>query len=184
MKVENSQEKNQVKIEQETVEDFDGVQNVWHKTWLATYPSSEVGVSIEDINKYFLNAFPPERIERLKSEVRKPKEGVFNYVAKINGKVVGHFVFILDEKCDQLESIYILPEYQGRGIGRLFWEKALKLVTKNKPVKVNVMSYNQNAIDFYKKLGFVDTGIRYVDEDFVLPVSKSKFPKMDMEFIP
>ena len=183
MAQENSQENSRVKIEKETVQDFDEVHSIWHKTWLATYPNEVIGVTKEDINKYFTDRYTTDKIQELKDEVVNPKDGIHSFVAKVNGKVVGHFVFMDEGENDRLESIFILPEYQGRGIGTSFWKEVRNLFTKGKPIKVNVIEYNSNAIEFYKKLGFVEVD-RYIDEDSVMPVSKTKLPKIEMEFIP
>ncbi len=183
MILENSQENTQVKIGKETVQDFDEVHSLWHNTWVATYTNEVVGVTKEDIDKYFANRYTPDKIQELKDEVVNPKDGTHSYVAKVNGKVVGHFVFMDEGGNDRLESIFILPEYQGKGIGTLFWKEVRNLFTKGKPIKVNVIAYNENAIAFYKRLGFVEVE-RYIDEDSVMPISKTKLPKIEMEFIP
>lgn len=54
-----------------------------------------------------------------------------------------------------------MPEYQGRGIGKMFWNEALSFFDKDKDIFVEVADYNLNAINFYRQLGFVDTGKRF-----------------------
>lgn len=62
----------------------------------------------------------------------------------------------------------------------MFWEKCLSFLDKNKETIVQVATYNEKAISFYKKLGFVDTGKRFTEERFVMPISGSKIPEMEM----
>jgi ribosomal protein S18 acetylase RimI-like enzyme len=179
MKLEQ-QEKLQIKIEKENIEDFEAVHELWHTTWLSTYPNKEVGVTEEDINTYYSTRFTTEKIQELKNDVISPGKGVNSFVAKVNGKVVGHFVFIVGEKEDQLESIYVSPEFQGKGVGSQFWNEIKNLTTKGKIIKVNVISYNQNAISFYEKLGFVkvkDLG----NVGAEMPISKIRLPEIEME---
>lgn len=59
-----------------------------------------------------------------------------------------------------------LPEYQGLGLGRVLWEEAKKIFDSQKDIIVHVASYNNKAINFYKKLGFVSTGKIFFDERF------------------
>lgn len=76
-------------------------------------------------------------------------------------------------------TIYLLPEYFGKGIGTKLWKQAQKVFDPNKDIYVEVVTYNKRAIEFYKKLGFVDTGKRLVDERFKMK-SGSIFPEMEM----
>lgn len=56
-----------------------------------------------------------------------------------------------------LHKIYILPEHQGRGLGRLLMEKAAEYVRNNKKtdsarLELNV-NRNNKAVDFYRHYG-------------------------------
>ena len=53
-----------------------------------------------------------------------------------------------------LTTIYVHPDYQGQGIGQALFETICAFLDKTKPIGLRVVSYNENAIHFYKKRGF------------------------------
>ncbi len=57
-------------------------------------------------------------------------------------------------------------------------DRSKKVFDKNKDTVVEVTTYNNKAIEFYKKLGFIDTGRRWSDEKFK---TKSGFMTTEME---
>jgi GNAT superfamily N-acetyltransferase len=57
--------------------------------------------------------------------------------------------------CLRLNQLFILPEYQGRGIGTLCMMHVLKDAAAYKlPVRLRVLKVNSRAAAFYKRLGF------------------------------
>jgi ribosomal protein S18 acetylase RimI-like enzyme len=78
-----------------------------------------------------------------------------------------------------MEAIYILPEYQRLGIGSSVWREAQKLLDPKKDVVVQVAAYNTDAIEFYKRRGFRDTGKRWAEKKFRLK-SGAVIPAMEM----
>lgn len=102
------------------------------------------------------------------------------YIAKDeNNKVLGFFSvehFYGSENKTKLHKIYILPENQGKGIGKLMIDQAVKLAKKNnsESLILNVNRYN-SAFQFYEKLGFsiiqtidLEIGNGYLMEDYVM----------------
>jgi len=61
----------------------------------------------------------------------------------------------------EIQGIYLLDAYQKNKIGRKMIEFALEQLVTEKYSKVGlwVLNTNENAINFYKKMGFSDTGI-------------------------
>lgn len=72
-----------------------------------------------------------------------------------------------EDDCE-LEKIYILPKYKGRGFGRF----ALKHIIDNmqtlgkKNLVLDVVDTNTSAISFYKSFGFKKVGTTILDEPF------------------
>lgn len=169
-----------ITIQKPTKEDVRGVQEVFYKTWLATYPNDEVGVTKEDIEEKFKNRNSDENIKlRTEKYLNIPNNELF-LVAKDDTKVVGIFIFVKKEDYNQLQAIYVLPEYQGKGIGMMFWNKAKEFMDNDKDTLVQLATYNKGAEIFYKKLGFVDTEKRFSDEKYKMPVSGVIIPEMEM----
>lgn len=74
----------------------------------------------------------------------------------------------------RIHKIYVLPETQGRGIGKMLIDHAGMLARENgsQALSLNVNRYN-NAQEFYKKIGFeitgeedIDIGRGYLMEDY------------------
>jgi ribosomal protein S18 acetylase RimI-like enzyme len=64
-------------------------------------------------------------------------------------------------------------------VGTAIWHEAAKFIDPTKDTFLEVADYNENAINFYKKLGFEDTGKRITDERFRMK-SGSIIPEMEM----
>ena len=158
--------------------DARGIQEVFYKTWLATYPNTDVGITVEDIEDKFKDAFTVETLTKRREKIANPPDGQFLLVAKDNDKVVGLCSVMKETERNKLSTLYVLPEYQGKGVGRALWEQACSFLDMNKDTYLEVATYNANAIAFYSKLGFEDTGKR-LDFHAVMK-SGNAIPEMEM----
>ena len=79
-----------------------------------------------------------------------------------------------NKKVTRIHKIYILPEAQGKGVGKLLIEKVVALAKENQSevISLNVNKFNK-AVSFYKKIGFeivaeedLDIGNGYLMEDY------------------
>ncbi|MDR3349266.1 MAG: GNAT family N-acetyltransferase [Acidaminococcales bacterium] len=52
---------------------------------------------------------------------------------------------------EKIEMLFIIPHMRGKGIGRTFIDYAVK---KLRVKKVDVNEQNENAVEFYRKMGF------------------------------
>ena len=66
----------------------------------------------------------------------------------------------MEKSCYELERIYLTEEMQQKGFGKLMIEKSIKEAkAKNKTeLWLGVWDQNPAAIEFYKKMGFVEFG--------------------------
>lgn len=152
-----------ITIQKAVPEDALGIGEVFYRTWLATYPNKEVGVTVEDIEFKF-----KDRKNKDGSRYANLPDNVLFLTAKVENSVVGVCRLVKDEKENELKAIYVLPEYQGRGIGKMFWTETLNFFDSTKDTIVKVVTYNKNAIEFYKRLGFKETEKIFYDETFRL----------------
>lgn len=162
-------------------EDVNEIQDVFYKTWLLTYPNQDLGITTQDIDELFKNSYDKETLNNFADKIRSLPSHVKFFVAVMDDKVIGLCRIFLKEEHNQLNAIYILPEYQGRGIGSILWGEAQKMLDINKKTIVQVATYNINAIKFYEKLGFKDNGKRFTEERHRMPISKVLIPEMEME---
>lgn len=168
-----------IRITTATQEDVQGIQEVLYRTWLATYPNEEFGITVDDIEDRFNDRKREEALAKRKKYISDPPIGDTMLVAKEVHRIVGLCRVIRHEDKNELVAIYVLPELQGRGVGKLLWQQAKKFFDPKKDTIVQVATYNKNAIGFYKKLGFQDTGKRLKDEKFKMK-SGSIIPEMEM----
>jgi ribosomal protein S18 acetylase RimI-like enzyme len=162
-----------------TIDDVNGIQKVFHDTWLKTYPNEEFGITVDDIEDKFSDRFTEEGIKKATEKIINPLEGSTTFVAKEGDTVVGVCRILISRKENRLGALYVLPDSQKKGIGKKLWEQAQKLFDPTKDTFVSVVTYNTNAIEFYKSLGFEDTGKRWNDEKRKMK-SGTVFPEMEM----
>jgi ribosomal protein S18 acetylase RimI-like enzyme len=60
----------------------------------------------------------------------------------------------------EIERIYIKKKFQKHGLGKHLLNKAMEIAMERKKMKIwlGVWEENENAIAFYQKKGFVQTG--------------------------
>ena len=75
---------------------------------------------------------------------------------------------------DNLEMLFIRPEMRGRGIGKRLVEHALSLGI----LKVDVNEENEQALGFYRKMGYEAVVRSAVDSD------NKNYPIIHMEYKP
>ena len=106
------------------------------------------------------------------------KGHVFYLAQDENENFVGFLSFEINSAPHKtkIHKIYVLPETQGTGLGRQFFElvKHKAIENNQKAIFLNVNKYN-NALHFYTKLGFsivsdevIDIGEGYVMDDYVM----------------
>ncbi len=119
-------------------------------------------------------------LEKRAKKIKEAGENEFRYVVKDAEAIVGFVCASVEQDKNCLEVIYILPEYQRMGLGHLAWKEIAKHFDPNKKTVIRVASYNIKAINFYKKLGFKETGKVWWDEKFKMK-SGNIIPTTELE---
>jgi diamine N-acetyltransferase len=126
------------------------IQDIAYRTWPSTF--GEI-ISMDQIN-YMLEWM--YSIPSLKEQIEQ-KGHVF-LLAKLNDEFLGYASYEInyrDSSKTKLHKIYILPDAQGKGIGKRLLEE-VELIAKenqNMSVLLNVNRLNK-AVAFYEKIGF------------------------------
>ncbi len=173
-----SAENEKIQIQIATPEDAEVINDIQYRAWMATYPNAKHGITIDDIESRFED-MSEERIARRRKSLENPDDGMTTLVARKDSKTVGMCRAITTNDRNQLQMIYVHPDYQHQGIGTRLWEEAKKHLEMAKDTYVDVVDYNQAAIDFYTKLGFAPSGRTHQDERFRLK-SGAIFTEMEM----
>ena len=114
----------------------------------------------QDLIDYYASTFS---VAKIRSSLNKPNN-VF-WIAFSNDLPVGYaklkirskFELIEEDDVSQLQKIYVLKDFLGKGIGKLLFEALQQecFLLKSKYLWLAVLFGNDNAIEFYQKNGFV-----------------------------
>ena len=115
---------------------------------------------------------PEEYLQQIKKLLPSilPAVKLFIYLDRDNETIIG-FLGVSGEK---IEMLFIHPDKRGQGIGSLLNEFAVNQLHTN---KVDVNEQNEQALGFYKKLGYGVVGRTGVDS------LGKPFPILQMEYV-
>lgn len=174
---------NTVKIVKATPDDAEIICDIRDRAWIEAYPNAELGITARDIEinaKGLHGEFVPKRIAYLKnklSSLDRPDGATF--VAKIDGKVVGFAEPSIEDGKRRVGALFVAPEAQGKGVGSKLIQQDLDWHGRDEDIYLEVLAYNQNAIDFYKQFGFEKTDTA-VAEESNLPAFIKSLPQVEM----
>ncbi|MDV3508303.1 GNAT family N-acetyltransferase [Elizabethkingia anophelis] len=120
--------------------DYGDVIRVWEASVRATH--------------HFLD---PEDITFYKSIIPEALPQVKLFIYEIEGQAAG----FMGISGNTLDMLFVDPDYRRKGIGSKLFQYAQSAF---KISRVDVNEQNQQAIDFYLKTGFVQTGRRATDD--------------------
>ena len=131
-------------------DDLVTVQEITWLTWLDTYSSF---IPVEDLKVYFDEHYCLRALNELLHDER-----VDGFVAKVGRDIAGYEknMFRGDEGRYYVSSLYILPGFQGLGLGRDLLSLAEGRAFEHKLDRIwlGVMVENESALKWYKKKGF------------------------------
>lgn len=140
-------------------EDAEQIVQVQREAWLATYPNEAYGITYDNVAA--IDFTSPERIVSWQKHIKNDTDRAY-WIAKVSSQVVGYCVARAAAGIEpgRLQAIYLLPEFQGKGIGKLLMQTAIGWLGQDVDITLDVAAYNAAAIGFYEKLGFVKTGVK------------------------
>lgn len=144
-----------------TLEDSRKLQEISYETFNETFKDQN---SPENMIAYLERAFNLNQLEKELSIISS--QFFFVY---FNNEVAGYLkVNTKDAQSEEMgdesleiERIYIKNKFQKHGLGKYLLNKALEIAMELNKTKIwlGVWEKNENAIAFYKKMGFVQTGV-------------------------
>ena len=136
-------------------------QKVWNTTYRGIYPDAVIDDFDCDWHR-----------QRDLEKISDPSFTV--YLIRYGGEDIGYFIFRHTDSGVWLHSLYVLQEYQHRGIGKQAFA-ILKDYCRKKGISRFACScnpHNENAMRFYQRMGGVvvktDTGHENRQEDSVV----------------
>ncbi|MGM0840303.1 MAG: GNAT family N-acetyltransferase [Bacillota bacterium] len=149
-----------ITIKKCTPEDSRKLQEISYDTFNETFKHQN---SPENMKSYLEKAFNLKQVESQLSH--RSSHFFFVYV---HHEVAGYLkVNTNDAQTEEMgdesleiERIYIKSNFQKHGLGKYLLNKAMEVAMEHhiKKVWLGVWEENENAIAFYKKMGFVQTG--------------------------
>ncbi|HLR52048.1 MAG TPA: GNAT family N-acetyltransferase [Candidatus Avamphibacillus sp.] len=143
-----------------TLEDLHKLQEISYETFNETFRDQN---SSENLRIYLERAFNLEQLENELSNISS--EFYFVY---FKNEVAGYLkININDAQSEEMghdsleiERIYIKNKFQRHGLGKVLFNKALEVAKEHNKKKIwlGVWEKNENAISFYKKMGFIKIG--------------------------
>ncbi len=138
----------QIRLAEE--KDIPEVRELLRKTWHDTYSAY---IPVEDLDTYLDTVYSPAKlVEILNADLEDC------YIAVEAGKIAGWTRLKRDDDNDvfYLISLYVHPEHQSKGIGKLLLDNAVSFALEYRFEKITlgVMSANTKSVEWYEKQGF------------------------------
>lgn len=118
--------------------------------------------------------YSQEQIENWSQFLTVSKEyietkSVYNLI--VDDKIIGYYSFFHEsENTIKLDNLFILPDFIGKGFGKIVMNDFLVRI-KNSNVQKVILNSEPNAEEFYLKFGFVKVGeIETSIKDRYLPI--------------
>ncbi len=131
-------------------EDFPIVKNILLTTWKDTYSF----IPEKDILSHFEKFYSQDELIEILNDPFS--QGIIAYVDSVPAGWMKLFEDHVNKKYF-ISSLYVLPEFQGFGLGNKLLNEAYSIAEEKKINKVwlGVMKQNFKALEWYKKLGFI-----------------------------
>jgi len=149
-----------INIKQCTHKDLHILQEISYETFNETFKHQN---SPENMNAYLERAFNLKQLERELSNTSSQF-----YFVYFDNEVAGYLKLNtndaqseeMGDESIEIERIYIKNKFQKQGLGKYLIKKATEIAVEwnKRKIWLGVWEKNENAIAFYKKIGFVQTG--------------------------
>lgn len=148
----NLDSSSRVCLKEATAADAEGILSVMRAGYLSAYPNEAQHVSRASIEAIFANSH--KALKKIRYHLKPRERELLKYwVAKKEDKVIGYCFAVKSDQGQKIHSLYVDPSEHGSGVGKALLDQALEWLGEH-DVSLEVASYNQRAIAFYRKNGF------------------------------
>ena len=163
-----------IKIKQATTNNIGLIREIAEKTWFDTY--REI-LSSEQMDYMFEMMYSVDSIKRQMTELNH-----VYFIAWLQDKPLGYVsVEQQNDTLFHLQKLYIIPEGQGKGLGKILINKAFEFAREHAKGEACALELNMNrankALFFYQKMGMhisdqgdFDIGNGYFMNDYILRI--------------
>ncbi len=129
------------------------------KSWKETYVNPESGLTEEMVDEMrgHMLTNTDSRKNTISESLENPDRVLYKVVKNSKSEIVGFMHGSKNEEFNELEAIYLLDEVKGSGTGGKLMEEFLVWIDKDKPSRLEVFTFNEKALGFYTKYGFIKT---------------------------
>jgi len=121
------------------------------KIYEKTYTNKKIGLTRECFS---VNVFNTENTQNYLKINLNNTDTQITLLTFIDEKMIGSITLQdIGLECE-LRGFYIASDYQGKGIGKMLFEKAKQFCIK-KDIVLDIYTHNKKTINIYKKWGFV-----------------------------
>ena len=133
-------------IREFSLSDLEAVRKVIIDTIEACYPVAYCREAVDFFKEH-------HRVENLLKSVKKD----YIIVLEMDGRIVGTGTLERDE----ITRVFVLPEYQGLGLGKMIMQ-TLEEKARSQGIKAVNIDASLVSLDFYHHLGYETTSVMYI----------------------
>ena len=145
------------KAETPRVEDAEAMAHLQSQSWLDTYQRDGQEERNAEIQLYAQKMVQPERValrqQFIERALNNPK-ALYKIVRGENDQPVGLLFGSKRNDSQELITLYVDQDYQGKGVAPELMQSFLDWVDPDRPVELGVLEDNERAQRFYEKFGF------------------------------
>lgn len=153
---ETREQENIPEVRLATIADAADIARIQNDSWLVTYPNEDAGITREDLMGYLGKV--DARAFRWEGRLEKNDPNVRISVLKHGDRVIGFSSVTRMPNVGHVDALYLDPEFSEKRMGGEALEEGLRWLGNDKPIELEVASYNSRAIRFYERFGFRKQG--------------------------
>ena len=158
-----------ITISEATIEDFGTIREIAYATWPVTY-----GEILSKAQLDYMLEMMYSDTTLIDNLTNKGHHFIFANENAIPLGFASYEHHYLNTNTTRLHKLYLLPESQGKGMGKMLMDKIVALAKENQcdVISLNVNKFNKSHV-FYTKMGFdivaeedLEIGNGYLMEDY------------------